>query len=121
MNTVLYRTTAKCATQCTAKIFFAPIATSNTAYLFATRLVCPTNNQCRGEIFFARIATSNIAYLFASRPVSPNTTDTPYLRKDPTIVPNIAGHRRRAMCWGCVAAPTATPLSCQINLDHNWR
>ncbi len=63
MNTVLYRTTAKCATQCTAKIFFAPIATSNTAYLFATRLVSPnTTNQCMGEIFFARIATSNTAY-----------------------------------------------------------
>ena len=32
MYIVLYRTTAKCATQCTAKIFFARIATSNTAY-----------------------------------------------------------------------------------------
>ena len=57
LKTVLYRTTAKCATQCTDKIFFAPIATSNTAYLFATRLVSPnTTKQCRGEIFFARIA-----------------------------------------------------------------
>jgi len=232
MNPVLYRTTAKCATQCTDKIFFAPIATSNTAYLFATRLVSPnTTNQCRGEIFFARIAnhyhripcsqpdpsaptpptnvgakyfspesqtinTSHPVHNPTSQPqrhqsmegrnifrpnrnqqhripirnptrqphhhqsmywrnifrpnrnqqhrlpcsqrdpsvptpsanvraknISPlqHTTDLPYPGNDPTIVPNTASHRRRAMCWGCVATPGATHLPCQINLNHNWR
>ena len=135
----LFATRLVCPTtnQCRGEIFFARIATSHIAYLFATRLVCPTTNQCSGEIFFARIANhKHLAPCSQPDPSAPpssahvraknisplqHTTDLPYPGNDPTIVPNTASHRRRAMCWGCAAAPAATPLSCQINLNHNWR
>ena len=118
--------------------YFPRISTSNSAYLFATRPVSPnTTNQCRGEILFARIANHHhripctqpdpsaptSSANVRAKNISPlqHTTDPPYPGYDPTIVPNTAGHRRRAMCWGYAAAPAATPLSCQINLNHNWR
>ncbi len=95
----------------------------------------PTN--VRAKNISPRIATSNSAY-----PVRNPTRQPPHHlptcgRKvfrpynilpirlihgnDPTKVPHTASHRRRAMCWGCVAAPGATHLPCQINLNHNWR
>ena len=168
MKTVLYRTTAKCATQCTAKIFFAPIATSNTAYPVhnPTRKLTPpinvrakyfspetqpaTPHTCSQPEPSAPTPSANVRAKYFSREslpaiphtcsqpnpsaptssanvraknISPrqHTTDLPYPGNDPTILPNTASHRRRAMCWGYAAAPTATPLSCQINLNHNWR
>ena len=169
MKTVLYRTTAKCATQCTAKIFFARIAnqqphlpcsqpdqsaptpTTNVGAKHfspksqpATPHTCsqpdpsaptpPTNvraknispesqpatpHTCSQPDPSAPTSSANVR----AKGISPlqHTTDPPYPGNDPTKVPHTASHRRRAMCWGCAAAPAATPLSCQINLNHNWR
>ena len=77
MKTVLYRTTAKCATQCTAKIFFARIANQQ------PHLPCsqpdqsaPTPTTNVGAKHFSPESQPATPHtLFTTRPVSPNTTN----------------------------------------------
>ena len=124
--------------QCRGEIFFARIANhKHLAPCSQPDPSAPTTTNVGAKHFFARIANHyHLAPCSQPDPSAPtssanvraknisplqHTTDPPYPGYDPTIVPNTAGHRRRAMCWGYAAAPAATPLSCQINLNHNWR
>ena len=124
--------------QCRGEIFFARIANhKHLAPCSQPDPSAPTTTNVGAKHFFARIANHyHLAPCSQPDPSAPtssanvraknisplqHTTDLPYPGKDPTVAPNTAGHRRRAMCWGYAAAPTATPLSCQINLNHNWR
>ena len=136
----LFATRLVCPTtnQCRGEIFFARIANHYHRIPVRNPNRQPQHHlQRAGEIFFARIANHHHRIPCSQRdPSAPTSSanvraknisprqhsaDTHYHSNDPTKVPHTASHRRRAMCWGCAAAPAATPLSCQINLNHNWR
>ena len=76
MNTVLYRTTAKCATKCTTKIFFTPIANhKHLAPCSKPGWSAPPTTNVGAKHFSPVSQTITTAYLYATRPVSPNTTN----------------------------------------------
>ena len=127
----LFATRLVCPTtnQCRGEIFFARIANhKHLAPCSQPDPSAPTTTNVGAKHFFARIANHyHLAPCSQPDPSAPtssanvraknisplqHTTDPPYPGYDPTIVPNTAGHRRRAMCWCCVAALAATHLPC---------